>query len=183
MPAPVAKPALYLIACGAPPAADLPPFVASAVSEGWDVCVVATPDATKFLDTTQLAELTGHPVRSQYKQPDAPDILPPADAFVIAPATFNTINKLAHGISDTLALGLVNEAIGRATPVLAVPWVNAALRGHPALRTSINALRDWGVQLIWDPDPPAGAAAFPWHQLRSALQDVLNGTDSGEAAS
>jgi hypothetical protein len=45
------------------------------------------------------------------KHPDEPDVLPPPDAFIIAPATFNTINKLATGISDTLALGLVNEGI------------------------------------------------------------------------
>ena len=76
------------------------------------MCVIAAPDGMKFLDALRLAELTGHPVRSQYKQPDEPDVLPPADAFVVAPATFNTINKWALGISDTLALGLLNEATG-----------------------------------------------------------------------
>ena len=74
------------------------------------MCVIATPDGTKFLDITQLAELTGHPVRVDYKHPDEPDVLPSPDAFVIAPATFNTINKLAAGISDTLALGLIADA-------------------------------------------------------------------------
>lgn len=49
-------------------------------------------------------------MRFQYKHPDEPDVLPPADAFVVAPATFNTIDKWAQDISDTLALGLLNEA-------------------------------------------------------------------------
>jgi hypothetical protein len=66
------------------------------------------------------------PIRSEYKQPDAADVLPPPDAIVVAPATFNTINKWAAGISDTLALGLLTEAIGKRLPVVALPFINAA---------------------------------------------------------
>ena len=108
------QPVLYVVACGGPPAAQLDAFAGFAQQHGWDVCVIATPDGTKFLDAERLAELTGHPVRSQYKQPDDPDVLPPADAFVVAPGTFSTINRLALGISDTLALGLLNEGLGAA---------------------------------------------------------------------
>src|ERR1700732_813328 len=97
-----ARPVLYVIACGAYPAGRLPTFVGFAQQQGWDVCVIATPDGTRFLDVGHLAGQTDHPVRSRSKHPDEPDVLPPADAFVIAPATFNTINKLAQGISDTL---------------------------------------------------------------------------------
>ena len=93
---------LYVIACGGSPAGELPPFVARMQDDGWDVCVIATPDGLKFFDAATLSEATGHPVRSRYKQPDEPDVLPAADAFVVAPATFNTINKLAAGISDRL---------------------------------------------------------------------------------
>lgn len=43
-------------------------------------------------------------------------MLPAPDALVVAPCTFNTANKLVAGISDTLALGLLNEAIGAEIP-------------------------------------------------------------------
>src|SRR5690349_20773194 len=112
-----AGPVLYVIACGGRPAGQLPEFVHFAQELGWNVCVIATPEGTKFVDAEGLTKLTGHPVRVHYKHPDEPDALPPADAFVIAPATFNTINKLAGGISDTLALGLVNEAVGLGLPI------------------------------------------------------------------
>src|SRR4051812_14932081 len=102
---PADQPVLYVIACGGRPAADLPGFVTRMQAVGWLVCVVATPSALKFLDREALAALTGHAVRYDYKQPDEPDVLPRPDAFVIAPATFNTINKMAYGASDTLALG------------------------------------------------------------------------------
>jgi hypothetical protein len=45
----------------------------------WDVCIIATPSAVKFIDVPALAALTGHPVRSDYKQPDEPDVLPLPD--------------------------------------------------------------------------------------------------------
>jgi phosphopantothenoylcysteine synthetase/decarboxylase len=177
-----ALPVLYVIACGGPPAGQLPDFVRFARASGWDVCVIATPDATRFLDAARLAELTGHPVRVHYKHPDEPDVLPPADAFVIAPATFNTINKLVAGISDTLALGLVNEGIGLGLPVIAVPWPNVPLARHPAFGRSVAALREWGVTVILDPArlPKAGPepAVFPWEDVQAALVN-LGTTEEG----
>jgi hypothetical protein len=171
---------LYLVACGAYPARQLASFAGAAQRQGWDVCVIATPDGMNFLDAPRLAELTGHPVRSRYKHPDEPDVLPPPDAFVVAPATFNTVNKWAQGISDTLALGLLNEAVGLSLPMTAVPWPNAALARHPVFRRSIATLSDWGVRVLLDPDrlPDAapGPAAFPWDRLRAELPHLKGGS-------
>lgn len=169
----VSRPALYVIACGGPPAGQLDGFVRFAQGHGWDVCVIATPDGAKFLDMARLAELTGHPVRMQYKQPDDPDVLPPANAMVVAPATFSTVNKLAHGISDTLALGLLNEAIGMGLPIIVVPWPNVYLARHPVFRRSIAELQAWGIRMVYDPAnlPDAGPepAVFPWEDLGAEL--------------
>ena len=176
MTTPNARPVLYIVACGGRPAADLPDFVTYAQDQGWELCVIATPSGMKFLDPDRLTRLTGHPVRSGYKQPDEPDVLPPPDAFVIAPATFNTINKLTAGISDTLAAGLLNEAIGAGLPIIAVPFPNQVLARHPAYQASITTLRAWGIHLIYNdgqlPVPNQGEpgnALFPWHALRDEL--------------
>jgi hypothetical protein len=163
---------LYVVACGADASGHLEEFISFARGDGWDVCVIATPQGMKFIDPAKLADLTGHPVRSQYKQPAEPDVLPPADAFVVAPATFNTINKWARGISDTLALGLLNEAVGLGQPVIAVPWPNAGLLAHPAFARSVKDLREWGVRVILDPGRlalPGEPAEFPWAELKHAL--------------
>src|SRR6266540_7204790 len=176
------RPVLYLIACGGRPAGDLPDFVSRLMTDGWDVCVIATPSALKFMDTAQLAALTGHAVRYDYKQPDEPDVLPPADAIAVAPATFNTINKWAHGSSDTLALGILNEAIGLGLPMVAVPVPNIALAKHPAFQESVERLRSWGVRLLFDPEryplptPNMGAPAaklFPWDALIEEIPRLL----------
>lgn len=166
-------PVLYLVACGGYPAGRLSDFVVYAQGQGWDVCIIATPEALRFMDAGKLAELTGHPVRSQYKDPAEPDVLPPADAFIVAPATFNTINKWAQGISDTLALGLLNEAVGLGLPMAAAPWPNMALYRHPVFQRSVATLREWGITLILDPAhlPQASEAqaVFPWDELRVEL--------------
>jgi phosphopantothenoylcysteine synthetase/decarboxylase len=173
------RPVLYVIACGGRAAGDLADFVTAMHAQDWEVCVIATPSAVKFMDTTKLAELTGHVVRSDYKQPDEPDVLPLPDAIVVAPATFNTINKWAYGASDTLALGLLNEAIGLRLPVVAVPTANTALAKHPAFVESVARLRSWGVRILFDPElyplptpnmgPPA-ADLFPWDALIAEAQ-------------
>jgi hypothetical protein len=87
---------------------------------------VLTPTAAQWLEAklSELTEATGHPVRSQYKLPGEPDVLPPPDAILAAPVTFNSVNKWAAGISDTLALGLVTEAIGKRLPITAMPSLN-----------------------------------------------------------
>jgi phosphopantothenoylcysteine synthetase/decarboxylase len=174
-------PVLYVIVCGGRPAGELFSFAEHAQRQGWNVCVVATPSGTKFLDTGRLETLTGHPVRSGYKQPDEPDVLPPADAFVVAPATFNTVNKWAQGNSDTLALGLLNEAIGLDLPIVAVPWPNVALARHPVFDRSLAELRAWGVTILYDParlpGPDSGSGeqagtTFPWDELRRELETL-----------
>jgi phosphopantothenoylcysteine synthetase/decarboxylase len=173
---------LYVVACGGRPAGDLPDFVTWAQAQGWDVCLIATPAGTKFIDSARLAEITGHQVRDDYKDPEEPDVLPfPPDAFAVAPATFNTINKWANGISDTLALGLLNEGLAAGQPIIAVPNPNQTLARHPAFLRSIAFLRECGVKVIFDPaayplpTPNSGEASrelFPWQVLKDALVKI-----------
>src|SRR5437763_541637 len=170
---------LYLVACAAPPARDVHIGVQLALDREWDVCVIATPQARKFIDTGALQRLTGHPVRSEYKNPDEPDILPSPDALIVAPATFNTINKWAAGISDTLALGLLSEAIGKGLPLVALPFLNSAQARHPAFSRSVRELRGCGVRVLLGEDvyrlhePGTGSRylhLFPWRLPIEALE-------------
>ncbi len=149
---------LYVITCASASAPRIPQFIVQAQAAGWDVCMILTPHATHFVDVATLIHLTGRPVRSEYKHPEEPDVLPRADAVVALPVTFNTLNKWALGISDTLALGLLCEYTGRRTPIVAVPGVTTAsgLDTHPAFLRSMRMLRRYGVLLLYQPDvyPP-----------------------------
>lgn len=164
-------PVLHLIVCGARSAGDLEPFVKTCQEQGWDVWIVTTPAATAFVDTEVLAELTGHPVRADYPPPHEANALPPAGAVAVAPATFNTINKLAYGISDSFALGLVHEAIALGVPILAVPAPDPGLSRHPVFAESVKRLRTWGVSVVFH------RTYLPSAHLSSAPG---NGGDPGE---
>ncbi|MGH3409336.1 MAG: flavoprotein, partial [Streptosporangiaceae bacterium] len=114
---------LYIVAGGAPLVARISGLITAARQRDWDPCLILTPTAASWLaaEVPGLAELSGHPVRSAYKRPGEPDVLPPAQAMAVVPATFDMINKWAAGISDNLALGLINEALGLPVPIVAVP--------------------------------------------------------------
>jgi phosphopantothenoylcysteine synthetase/decarboxylase len=169
---------LYVLVCGSSAARGVGTLVELAQRDGWDVCVVTTPDGRKFIDVDELARLTGHPVRSGYKHPDEPDLLPPPDALLLAPATVNTINKWASGIADTLVLGLLVEGHGKGLPMVAIPYTNREMAAHPAFLESISRLRTWGVTVLFGPDvmtlPAADSAdadppEIPWHLSLACL--------------
>lgn len=172
------QPVLYVVGCAAPPVLRVRVLIQAAQARGWETYLVLTPAAASWLETSiaRLAGLTGHPVRSQYQLPGEPARLPPADAMLVAPATSNTINKLAAGISDTLALGLVNKAIANRAPIAMVACLGHDL-AHPALPRSVEALRDAGVKLVLPGRLPpgqahsSGEAEFPWQLGLAALPD------------
>jgi phosphopantothenoylcysteine synthetase/decarboxylase len=170
---------LYAITCATPAARDIGKLITLAQASGWAVCAIATPPALRFINRPVLEAQTGYPVRSEYKQPGTPDLLPPADAMVVGGASFNTINKWAAGISDTLALGLLNEAIGLGLPLAALPFLNKAQAAHPAFGHSVKVLREAGVTILLGPEgyephvPHQGSKyldRYPWHALLAAVE-------------
>lgn len=169
---------LYVITCATPAATRIGTLVELAQAAGWTVCVIATPQALKFLDVPALERQTGFPVRSEYKQPGAPDVLPKADAMIVGGASFNTMNKWAQGNADNLALGLLTEAIGLGLPLAVLPFLNSAQAAHPAFYRSVKELRDVGVQVLVDDEgytphtPHQGSThlrEYPWSLALDAL--------------
>ncbi|MEO3973932.1 flavoprotein [Streptomyces sp. CAU 1734] len=171
------KPFLYVVVCAAGVAADVGQLITSAKAEGWDVGAVATPQGLGFIDTAAVEELTGYPIRSAWRSPGDPRPLPPPDAIAVAPATFNTINKWAAGISDTLAVGILCEAYGLGVPIAALPYLNSAQAAHPAYGESLRRLRGMGVLFgshIPHPPQSGGApAGFRWEEALELLAPAL----------
>ncbi|MFG1697600.1 flavoprotein [Nonomuraea sp. NPDC049309] len=165
---------LYLVVCAAGAACEVGRFVGMAQDDGWQVQVVATPSALDFIDVPALERQTGRPVRSRYRKPHEPKP-PRADAFVVAPATYNTINKFAQGIADTYALGVLAEAPGLGRPVVVLPFVNEALSSRTAYRRSVRDLEADGVRFVHGHD------GDPWERALAELRAATSGPRRGDA--
>ena len=143
------------------------------------MCVIPTPQALKFIDRPALEEQTNFPVRAEYEQPRTAEALPPPDAVLVCPATFNTINKWAYGLADTLALALLTEAVGLNLPLVAAPALNSAQAAHPAFNRSVSALREMGVTVlygpgVYEPGPPGtGGRPYDWDLPLAALEGAV----------
>ncbi|MGH3913616.1 MAG: flavoprotein [Pseudonocardiaceae bacterium] len=139
---------LYIVGCAAPPVQHIGELIGLFHQAGWRVCVIPTPRAASWIDGPALAQQTGYPVRHDHRLPEDTDSLPRADAIAAVPATFNTINKWATGISDTFALGILNEAIGLRIPIIVVPYAKPSLTAHPEFDRNLKKLAAWGVNVL-----------------------------------
>ncbi|MEE1942561.1 flavoprotein [Streptomyces sp. TRM 70361] len=160
-------------------------LVEPAIERGWRVAVTLTPTAGQWLrangEARRLERLTGLPVRDQPRLSGEPRPHPLVDCYVVAPASANTVAKLATGVMDNQALTQVGEAIGTlGLPVVVFPRVNAAHARHPAWRRHIDALREGGVHLVYGPDvwplhePREGPAErqLPWSAALNTVEEA-----------
>jgi phosphopantothenoylcysteine synthetase/decarboxylase len=108
----------------------------------------STPTGIRFIDPAGLEQLTGEPVRSEYRMPGTGTPVPPADAVLACPLTFNSVNKFAHGHADNFAVGLLCEMVGYRVPVVAGPRGKPQLASHPAFTASLQTLRGLGVRVL-----------------------------------
>lgn len=122
------------------------------------VDVVMTPDATRFVAPLTFQSITHRKVRHDlYEHWQGEDLghvsLAEVDLAIVAPASFNTIAKLAHGMSDNL---LTATLLGSAAPLLIAPAGDRNMYAHPATQANLATLRERGVTII---EPDSGRLA------------------------
>jgi phosphopantothenoylcysteine decarboxylase/phosphopantothenate--cysteine ligase len=138
-----------------------------AIKAGHAVRVIQTESSQRFVGAASFAGITGAPVltsefeddalRGAYPGEPAPDRAPishlalveNADLYLIAPASANTIAKLAHGHADSLVTtaALAVAGVG-GVPVLIAPAMNNRMYLHPAVQANLALLADRGVTVI-----------------------------------
>jgi phosphopantothenoylcysteine decarboxylase / phosphopantothenate---cysteine ligase len=151
-------------------------LVRLATADGHSVRVVQTPNSELFVGKASFAALSGAPVLSSEFERDPargafPDQATPtheplshlelvanAEVFVIAPASANTIAKLAAGLADNLLSSCVLAA---SCPLVVAPAMNNRMYEHPATQANLRALRERGVIVV---DPEVGRLASKGEQ-------------------
>lgn len=129
------------------------------VKEGAEVKVIMTPLAKEFITPLTLATLSRNPVLCDFFETKTGDWHSHvdlgiwADVFVIAPATANTLAKMATGMADNL---LLTTYLSARCPVFAAPAMDLDMYRHPATQENIELLKKRGVHFI---EPATGELA------------------------
>jgi phosphopantothenoylcysteine decarboxylase/phosphopantothenate--cysteine ligase len=144
-----------------------------AIKEGHAVRVIQAPTSERFVGRASFAAITGAPVLVDEFEPDAargsypgeplPErepishlaLVERAQVYLVAPASANTIAKLAHGHADNL---LTSAALAAACPVLVAPAMNSRMYENPATQANLQRLEARGVRIV-----PPGEGALASH--------------------
>lgn len=121
------------------------------VKEGAEVKVIMTPLAKEFITPLTLATLSKNPILVDFFNPENGDWNSHvdlgiwADLYLIAPATANTIGKMANGIADNL---LLTTYLSAKCPVMVAPAMDLDMYNHPTTQTNIQTLKKFGNIVI-----------------------------------
>ncbi len=174
-----------------------------AIAAGHSVRVVQTETAERFVGRATFEGITGapalvsewerDPARGAYPGDPAPDHAPishlelvrRADILAIAPASANTLAKLAAGIADNL---LTSAALALRAPLVLAPAMNDRMWEHPATRANLRILSDRGAKVL-EPETGALASRGEWGTGRlpdapavlAAIESALAPSRSGYA--
>lgn len=140
---------LYLGVCAVPGADRILDRIRTEQQAGWQVCLLATERSLHWFDNDRAVDMTGHPIQSRMRIYGEPLFEPLGDRVVIAPAGFNTINKIALGLADDMVSGLACEAIARGVPITIEPQMSDGFSNHPIFAESVQRLIDAGTKFVW----------------------------------
>ena len=129
------------------------------VKEGAEVKVVMTPLAKEFITPLTMATLSKNPILVDFYNPENGDWHSHvalglwADLYLIAPASANTIGKMAAGIADNL---LLTTYLSAKCPVVVAPAMDLDMYRHPATQRNLEVLRSYGNMIV---EPESGELA------------------------
>jgi len=142
----------------------IPAVARGLIAQGIDVYTIMTKSASEFVTPSTLSSLTGHPVYTDLFSGATSTgininhitLADSADLIVVAPATANTIAKLAHGIADNL---LTSTILAATSPILVCPSMNVNMYTNKVTQNNISILKSYGMHVL---EPGEGELACGW---------------------
>jgi phosphopantothenoylcysteine decarboxylase/phosphopantothenate--cysteine ligase len=153
---------ILLAVTGGIAAYKAPELVRALRRDGAAVRCAMTPEAVRFVTPLVLQTLSGEPVRTDLFDPAQEGVIDHvaladwADLLIVAPATANTLAKLAHGLADDVVSAV---ALATRAPLLVAPAMNVTMWRHPATQSNLATLRARGVRVV---GPETGELACGW---------------------
>lgn len=141
-----------LAVCGSIAAVEVHRLARTLMRHGATVQVFLTKAAADLVSPTALAWSTGRPViteltaRCEHLEFFGENGY--ADLLLVAPATANTLAKIAHGLDDNVVTTSITTALGGGVPVLVAPGMHAPMMQHPALLRNLQLAESHGVEIL-----------------------------------
>lgn len=144
---------IILCITGSVAAVQCPEIARTLMRHGAEVFAVMSPMAQKIVHPHLMEWATGNAVVTELTGKIEHVALvgehkARADLVLVAPATANTISKIACGIDDTTVTSVVSTAFGSNTPIIIVPAMHESMYNHPILNENIERLKSLGVEFV-----------------------------------
>jgi len=167
--------------CGSVAAFKAPELARFLMRHGAEVRVVMTESAAGLISPQLMEWATGNDVVTALTgKIEHVEVAKWADVVLVAPATANTIGKIASGIDDTPVTSLVSVAAGLGKPIVVVPAMHGSMYDHPAVRENLAKVRKMGMEVV-EPRIEEEKAKFPqiekifWHVVRALTEKDMEG--------
>jgi phosphopantothenoylcysteine decarboxylase/phosphopantothenate--cysteine ligase len=144
---------VVLCVTGSVGAVQSPEIGRALMRHGADVTAVMSPMAQKIIHPYLMEWATGNPVTIELTGKIehvalVGEQLSRADLVIVAPATANTISKIACGIDDTTVTSVASTAFGSKCPIIIVPAMHESMYNHPVLNRNIRELKALGIEFV-----------------------------------
>jgi len=166
---------LYIVGTGAKKITQIPRMIQEFVDEGAEVYTMMS-DMGKQICDSGLSEFKIDRNTMVHGYSGEGESLPLEDMVLVAPCTFNTLNKIVGGIADTYPLTITATAIGAGRNVVIAPAMNGDLWYHPIIEESRKKLEQWGCKIVWPEITPEKVTMAPIEKIADTVYHILSGT-------
>ncbi len=170
---------IYLIATGCRRSAELPQFIKNLESKGAKVYLFATESCEKMIDfgNDEFKNINLRLMNNTSKTME----IEKEDIILVAPCSFNTLNKIANGIADSYPLSIIQTAIGRGTDVIICASMNIDLWNNFNIKKSIDTISNVkNITFIWpdiicdDDGKEVSTTMVSWDKIEDTIMATLH---------
>lgn len=163
---------LALCITGSVAAVKCPELARKLMRQGCEVKTIMSEMATNLITPDLMHWATGNPVVTELTGAiEHVELAQWADTILVAPATANTIGKIANGIDDTPPTSLISVAQGLEKPIVIVPAMHKSMYTHEIIEDNISRLKEVGMRFI-EPKMEEGKAKIP--PVEEIVEYILN---------
>ena len=137
---------IFLFVSAAGTCMQVPELIRSMLAQNFTVYSVLTPNVELVTAPAPLMEIEGNHWIHAYRQ--SPLERYPFGTLLVAPCTFNTLNKIALGLADNLATAMIADGLGAGCRTIIAPSMNRGLWSHPQTKLSFERLQSWGCEIV-----------------------------------